>query len=92
MAKDQREWTTPEQKAHLLFKQVEYSIARDTKSLSRWFSVKLERYFDLFPTQPVGLKETLQHPEWSLDDKRKFEEKVSGLKINRDYECLPLAC
>jgi hypothetical protein len=75
-----------------LSKQVEYSIVRDTKSLSGWFSVELGRYFDIFPTQPVALKETLQHPEWLLDDKRKFEETVSGSKINGDYEHLPLAC
>jgi hypothetical protein len=88
--KDEREWTTPDQKAHLLSKQGEYAIARDTKTQAGWLSLELGIYFDLFSTQPITTKESLQHPDWLLNDKRLFEENVSGSKINRNYEHLPL--
>jgi hypothetical protein len=57
--KDEREWTTPDQKAHLLSKQGEYAIAQDTKTWAGWLSLELGIYFDLFPTQPIMTKESL---------------------------------
>ena len=50
---DERKWTTPEQKAHLLSKLGEYSIAQSCKALRGWFTVKLQTYFNMFPTGPV---------------------------------------
>jgi hypothetical protein len=44
--KDEREWTTPEEKMYLLSRQANYSVARDKKNLKAWFSVELAAYFD----------------------------------------------
>jgi hypothetical protein len=81
--KDQREWTTPEQKAHLVSKKGEYSKARDEKNLPAWLSVELQTYFDLFPTEPVTVKENMKNPGWTMEEKKLFEEKVSNSKLNR---------
>ena len=90
--KDAQEWTTTAQKAYLLARQVDYCVARDTKSLGKWFCIELQKYFHLFPTEAITVEESLGHPEWSLEDKRLFEEKVSGSRLNGNYEHLPSAC
>jgi len=90
---DRREWTSAAQKLYLQAKQPEYCIARENKSTDVWFSVELEKYFSAFPTEPVTEKEAFLNTQgWSLEDKRKSEEKVSGSRLNGNYGDLPLAC
>jgi hypothetical protein len=84
--KDKREWTTTEQKDHLQSKQAEYGIARDQKTLQAWLSVELRTYFEKFPTGPVTVKENIDHPGWSHEEKRRFEETVSDSWLNGNYE------
>ena len=91
--KDEREWTTLAQKAHLKSKQDEYILAREAKNMRGWFSVELEQYFGLFPTEPITVKESIQHPSWSHKDKRASEEEVSGSRLDEnDDGHLPLTC
>lgn len=89
--KDLREWTTPAQKAYLVSKQSEYLVARGTRSLPGWFSVELEKYFERFPTEPVTATEIIQHG-WGIAEKRKFQETVSDLRINRTINDTYLWC
>jgi hypothetical protein len=75
--KDEREWTSLEQKAHLQSRQDAYATARDQKTLQAWFSVELAAYFENFPTLPVTVGEGVVHgPAWTTQDKRLMEEKV----------------
>jgi hypothetical protein len=85
-SKDEREWTTPTQKAYLVSKQSEYYSARETKTVAWWLSVELRNYFEKFPTEPVTPMEMLRYPDWSIAEKRKFEETVSDLKNNINFE------
>ena len=82
--KDEHEWTTPEQKAHLLSKQVEYNIAQSRKCLSGWFTVKLQTYFDLFPTEDVIVGDDILKPGLTFENKRHSQEVVSDPTLNRD--------
>jgi hypothetical protein len=84
--KDSREWTTPAQKAYLVSKQSDYLVARGTRNLLGWFSVELEKYFERFPTEPVTATEIIQHADWDIAVKRKFQETVSHFKINRNHK------
>jgi hypothetical protein len=81
--KDEREWTTPEQKAHLLSKQAEYSIAHSHKSVSGRFTVELQTYFDLFPTEAVTVGDDIKRPGLTFEDKRRSQEVVSDPRLNR---------
>ena len=84
--KDECEWTTLEQKAHLLSKQGEYNMARENKHLWGWLTIELRTYIDLFPTEPVTVKENINYPGWTLEAKRLQQEKVSNLRLNGNYE------
>ena len=76
--RDEREWTTYEQKAHLQSKQEGYVLARDQRNLRAWLGVELEVYFNRFPTQPVTKEEMVLHGQtWSVQEKRLLQEKVS---------------
>lgn len=76
--KDEHEWTTPEQKAHLCAKQGEYEINRECKTLPAWFNVELAIYFVKFPVKKVTKQELDVHgPEWTFDDKKNLEILVS---------------
>jgi hypothetical protein len=74
--KDGREWTTTEQKNHLLARRSAYTQAQATKTLRYWLSVELEIYFQTFPTQPVTVEEGIKHG-WTEQKKRLHEENVS---------------
>ena len=87
--KDHREWTTPDQKAHLQSRQGGYGDAQKAKTVSGWFSIELEIYFNKFPTQPITAEERNKHPNWTLHDKRLREEEVSGWNTNEKCEHLP---
>jgi len=84
--RDEHEWTTPAQKSHLLSKQADYIVARDTKSLKGWFCIKMRIYFDMFPTEPIMVRESLHHPDWTPAKKCVFEEKVSWLMLKKTLE------
>jgi len=89
--KDDREWTTPEEKTYLQSKQAEYSMARDKKVLKAWFTVELKVYFDKFPTQPVTEYEKLNKgSNWSFKDKRAMEDAVSDWRLDGNYDNLLL--
>lgn len=79
---DSREWTTPDQKIHLQSRHGEYVIARDNSRLKTWFCTELRTYFDLFPTEPVTVIEGMLNPDWTIGDKRLFEEMVSDSRLN----------
>jgi hypothetical protein len=80
--KDEREWTTFEQKAYLQSKQTSYAEARDAGNLRVWFFFELNEYFKVFPTLPVTVGEGVLHgPSWTMGQKRQHEEKVS---VDRD--------
>src|SRR6266852_8193878 len=84
--RNEREWTTPVQKSHLLSKQADYIIAQDTKSLKGLFCIEMRIYFDMFPTEPITVRESLHHPDWTPAKKRVFEEKVSWLMLKKTLE------
>jgi len=89
--KDEREWTTLEQKEYLKSRQAEYSIARDKKRTGEWFSVELNLYFKIFPTQmPTEDKKVKHGMQWSVKDKRLLEEKVNSRTHNINNDDLPL--
>jgi hypothetical protein len=81
--RDEREWTTLEQKAHLLSKQAEYSIAQSRKCLKGWFTLEIQAYFSLFPTEAVTVGDDAKHPGLTFEDKRRFQEMVSDPTLNR---------
>jgi hypothetical protein len=76
--KDDREWTTAEQKEHLLSKQGGYATARQQGRLKTWFGIEMVMYFAKFPTLPVTEEERLiRGGDWTLQHKRNVEESVS---------------
>jgi hypothetical protein len=76
--RDEREWTTPEQKEYLLSKQPGYAATKRGKERKAWFTIEMKKYFERFPTQEVTENETLLNgSKWSYRDKREMEEKVS---------------
>jgi hypothetical protein len=89
--KDEREWTTPQQKMHLQSRQVEYGMARDKKQLTGWFTVELATYFERFPTQEPTDEEIFKHgTQWTIREKRSLEEQVNGQMNNTNNDNLPL--
>ena len=43
-------------------------------------------YFDMFPTEPITVRESLHHPDWTPAEKRLFQEKVSWLTLKKTLE------
>ncbi|KAN0109700.1 hypothetical protein V8E52_009046 [Russula decolorans] len=72
--KVEREWTTPEQKAHLLSKQGEYSMARDHKTVVGWFSVELRTWRDTYIAYFHRINED---SSLTLADAMKMEQQVN---------------
>src|SRR6266849_7235235 len=84
--RDECEWTTSAQKSHLLSKQADYIVAWDMKSLKGWFCIEMRIYFNMFPTEPITVRESLYHPDWTPAKKDVFEEKVSWLMLKKTLE------
>ena len=77
--KDEREWTTPEQKAFLQSKMDEYVSAREKKTVPAWLRVTYKEYFALFPTLEITVGDASVHGKtWTFREKHLYEEKVSG--------------
>jgi hypothetical protein len=90
--RDEREWTSSEQKEHLQGKRIGYITAKTDNNLKAWLSLELELYFSKFPTQPVTVGEGVKHgQEWSIQDKRLFEEMVSLQIRNGNHNDSPQA-
>lgn len=82
--KDEREWTTPEQKAHLCASQGSYALHHQSRTVAAFFNFELPIYFEKFPTQPVTVAEGILHGQnWSFEDKKQLETKVSLSKCDR---------
>jgi hypothetical protein len=76
--KDEREWTTPEQKTFLSSEQATYALQRGKGTVKAFFNRIMPAFFEEFPTQPITLAERLKHgPDWSMGDKTRQEQEVS---------------
>lgn len=64
--RDDREWTSPEQKAHLQSRQDNYIEAREKKVLQSWSNLEFALYFHAFLTEPVTEEEKfMMGQSWS---------------------------
>lgn len=79
--KDEREWTTSEQKVYLKGKMDSYLKARSDGKTKSWFLTELDAYFKKFPVSEITEAElavqTARGRTWTIQDKRDQEEKVS---------------
>ena len=76
---DQREWTTPQQKAYLNCLRPSSAKAREKGDTKAWYNIELAAYFAAFPTGVVTVKEGVAFSKkWTERDKWAQEEVVSS--------------
>jgi hypothetical protein len=80
--KDDREWTTDNEKTYLESKQAEFRAAKVHNGLPAWYFTELKKYFLLFPTKGVTKRELMDHPKWTLDHKKASEVIVSDSRLS----------
>lgn len=76
--KDQREWTSPQQKEYLSILRPSFVKARAKGAAKAWFDIELAAYFAAFPIDAVTVEEgVIFGKEWTERDKWLREENVS---------------
>jgi hypothetical protein len=82
--KDQREWTNEEEKTYLESRLSEYQDMRPGHERRGWLSREVALYFARFPTSAVTEREKIDHPDWTIVEKKQYQERVSNSRLNKN--------